>query len=262
MVPLDSGRGWTPPPAGTVPRPVRLLPDVTVVKIGGQSIMDRGRKAVFPVLEEIVASRPTCPMIVGAGGGTRSRHVYSIAAGLGMPTGVLAKLGVAVARQNARMLYMLLSQHGGMLIPDNDFEHIAFCLRAGGTPIVQGMPPYEFWERPPERGRIPNNRTDVGVYLTGEVLGARAVIFVKDEDGLYTADPKKDPRAGFIPKITVAELKRMDLGDLVVERKVLDYMESAQHVRQIQVVNGMKPGALTRALAGEHVGTIISADGG
>lgn len=261
MALLDGGRRWTPPQEGTLPAPVRLLPDVTVVKIGGQSIMDRGRQGVFPVLQEIVASRQAHPVILGAGGGTRSRHVYSIAADMGMPTGVLAKLGSSVARQNARMLYMLLSQHGGMLIPDNDFEHIAFCLRAGGIPILQGMPPYELWERPPERGRIPANRTDVGVYLMGEVLGAKAVLFVKDEDGLYTADPKKNPRAEFIGKVSVAELKRLDLGDLVVERKVLDLMECAQHIRRIQVINGLKPGTVARALAGEHVGTIIHADG-
>ena len=33
----------------------KILPWVNVVKIGGQSIMDRGRQAVLPVVEEIVA---------------------------------------------------------------------------------------------------------------------------------------------------------------------------------------------------------------
>ena len=37
--------------------PIALMPDVRVVKIGGQSIMDRGRAAVFPVLDELVAAR-------------------------------------------------------------------------------------------------------------------------------------------------------------------------------------------------------------
>ena len=262
MTLLDGWSRWKPPAEGTLPRAVRLLPEVTVVKIGGQSIMDRGRQAVFPVLEEIVANRPAYPMVLGVGGGTRSRHAYSIAVDLDMPTGVLAKLGASVSRQNARMLYMLLSPHGGMFIPNEQFEAISFCLQAGGIPILAGMPPYEYWERPPQRGRIPDSRTDVGVYLTGEVLGARAVIFIKDEDGLYTADPKKNLRAEFIDKISVGELRRLDLEDLVLERKVLDLLECAQHVRRLQIVNGLKPGTLTRALAGEPVGTIIHADGG
>jgi molybdenum storage protein len=37
-------------------------------------------------------------------------------------------------------------------------------------------------------------------------------------------------------------------------------MARARHIRSIQVINGLRPGNLTRALAGEHVGTIITAD--
>jgi molybdenum storage protein len=85
------------------------------------------------------------------------------------------------------------------------------------------------------------------------------MIYVKDEDGLYTADPKKDPNAKFIPEITVEELEAMDLCDLVIEHSVLALMKNAQHQRSIQVINGLVPGTLTRALDGEHVGTIISA---
>ena len=86
------------------------------------------------------------------------------------------------------------------------------------------------------------------------------MIFVKDERGLYTADPKKDRNAKFIPKITVAELDQLDLQDVVVERSVLEVMKNATHQRSIQVINGLERGNLTRALNGEHVGTIISAD--
>jgi molybdenum storage protein len=92
------------------------------------------------------------------------------------------------------------------------------------------------------------------------VLGARSMIYVKDVDGLYTADPKKDRGARFIPRITVSELRGMDLQDVVVERAVLDMMENAQHRRSIQVINGLVPGNLTRALDGEPVGTIITVD--
>jgi len=86
------------------------------------------------------------------------------------------------------------------------------------------------------------------------------MIYVKDVDGLYTADPKKDPHARFIPRITVSELRELDLQDVVVERAVLDIMENAEHRRSIQVINGLVPGNLTRALDGEPVGTIITAD--
>ena len=40
---------------------------------------------------------------------------------------------------------------------------------------------------------------------------------------------------------------------------MLDLLKAARHVRKVQVVNGLVPGNLTRALDGEHVGTIITA---
>jgi molybdenum storage protein len=80
---------------------------------------------------------------------------------------------------------------------------------------------------------------------------------VKDEDGLFSADPKKDPTAAHIPRISVQELLARDLDDLVVERAVLDLMLNARNIREIQFVNGLKPGQLTAALDGEPVGTVI-----
>jgi molybdenum storage protein len=58
----------------------------------------------------------------------------------------------------------------------------------------------------------------------------------------------------------VAEIEAMDLDDVVVERAVLEMLKNAEHRRSVQVINGLKPGQLTRALNGEHVGTIITAD--
>ena len=78
-----------------------ILPWVNVVKIGGQSIMDRGRSAVGPLVEEIAANLKSHKMILGTGAGTRARHIYSLAIDLGLPTGVLTVLGTAVAWQNA-----------------------------------------------------------------------------------------------------------------------------------------------------------------
>jgi len=236
---------------------IRVLPDVNVIKIGGQSIMDRGRAAVFPLVEEIAQAAKMHQILIGAGGGTRARHAYSLALDLDLPTGVLAAIGVSTSRQNARILKMLLARHGGVYLNPEDFEKLPLYFRVGCIPIMVGMPPYEYWEKPSKSGRIPANRTDSGVYLTGEFLGARSVIYVKDEEGMYTEDPKKNPRAKFIPRISVQELLNMDLNDLVVERVVLENMLRAVHVREIQVINGLVPGNLTRALGGEQVGTVI-----
>jgi molybdenum storage protein len=240
--------------------PIRVLPNVNVIKVGGQSFFDRGRAAVWPIVEEIALCAKTHQLIVGMGGGTRSRHAYSIGLELGLPTGILAAMGASTALQNAHMMQMLMAKHGGILVSFEEFEKLPIFLRNGGIPIMVGMPPFHQWERPPETGRIPANRTDAGVFLTAEFLGARSMIYVKDEDGLYTDDPKKNSAARFIPKITAHELLDMNPNDLVIERVVLNYLQRAHHVRSMQIVNGLKPGLLTQALAGAHVGTIITAD--
>jgi molybdenum storage protein len=239
--------------------PIRVLPEVNVVKVGGQSFMDRGRSAVFPLVEEVGEAAKKHQILIGTGGGTRSRHAYSVALELGLPTGVIAAIGGSTALQNARILQMLLAKHGGIYLNPEDFEKLPLYFRVGCIPIMAGMPPYHHWEKPPATGRIPANRTDSGVYLTAEFLGARSCIFVKDEQGLYTDDPKKNRKARFIPRITAQELLERDFNDLVLERVVLENMVRAAHVREIQLINGLVPGNLTRALAGEHVGTVIHA---
>jgi molybdenum storage protein len=241
--------------------PVRqILPDANVVKIGGQSIIDRGKSAVFPLIDEIAANLERHQMILGTGAGTRARHAYSVAIDLGLPTGVLSVLGTFVSMQNARMMHYLLAKYGIPFIEPIQFPQLPLYLVERRAVIFFGMPPYTFWQQNPLIGRIPPHRTDTGSYLVSEVFSARSMIFVKDEDGLYTADPKKDKNAKFIPRITVAELEEMDLQDVVVERAVLDLMKNAQHRRSIRVVNGLVPGNLTRALEGEDVGTLITAD--
>jgi molybdenum storage protein len=235
----------------------RALPDLEVVKLGGQSIIDRGGQVVLPLLDEIVAARADHQLLVMTGGGTRSRHAYAIALDLGMPTGVLAKLGSSISEQNALMLSILLAPHGGIKIGHDDLVKLPAYMALGSIPVMHAMPPYGLWEEPATRGRIPPHRTDSGAFLTAEVLGARRCILVKDEQGLYTADPKKDRQAEFIPEIEVNELLAMDLADLAVERAMLRVFAQARSVREVFIVNGREPGNLTRTLRGENPGTRI-----
>ncbi len=238
----------------------RILPDVSVLKIGGQSITDIGAKVVLPIIDEIIENSEQHKMIISTGGGTRSRHVYAIAMELGMPTGIISKLGQSISEQNALMLSTLLIPHGGVKIGHDDIPKLGAYFRQGCIPVIHGMPPYGYWEHPPEEGRIPSNRTDVGAYLLAEVIGAKQCIFVKDVDGLYTDNPKVAPDAEFIPKIGAKELLDRDQDDLVIERVVLELLTRAQNMKQLQVINGTKAGNITRALNGEHVGTIIYKD--
>src|SRR5215212_8090268 len=224
---------------------VRMLPDVHVVKIGGRSIIDAGKEATYPVVEALSKLLESEKLILGVGGGIRSRHVLSIGLDLGLPTGVLAQVSVADALGNAHILGTLLAPYGVVAIPPEIFD---------------GVPPYSLWEHPPGVGRIPPHRTDAGCFILGECFGTKTVTLVKDVDGLYTEDPEQNGNASFIDSIGARELKRRALKSLPFDEILPDLLINARLVRQFQIVNGREPERIAAAIRGEHVGTVVYAD--
>lgn len=238
--------------------PVRMLPEAQVVKIGGRSIVDRGRTALFPLVSVIGEALREHKLILSTGGGSRSRHVFSIGLDLGLPTGVLAQLAVADALGNAHILGTLLAPHGVVAIPPEIFGHLLpLFLKSSPGVIFNGDPPYSLWEHPPAVGRIPPHRSDTGSYLVAECFGCNRLTLVKDVDGLFDADPKTNPNATFIPEISVAELRKRNVPTLPFDEVLLDLLERSRLVRQFQLVNGLKPDLLSASLRGEHVGTVV-----
>jgi molybdenum storage protein len=143
-----------------------------VLKIGGQTIMDRGRAAVYPVVEELVAAKADHQLLIGTGAGTRARHLYSIAAGVGLPTGVLTGVGSAVAGQNAEMLGHLMAKHGVPVVGGAGLAAVPLILDQVHVVIFSGMPPYGMWMRLPEQGLIPPYRRTPAVTWWPRTSGA------------------------------------------------------------------------------------------
>jgi molybdenum storage protein len=239
--------------------PVRaILPDLNVIQIGGLSIMDRGRTAVLPLLDEIVANQGEHTQVIGVGPGVRARHILSVGLDLGLPTGALATLAAKSSAQNAYMVSCLLASHGFVYLEAPFIvQLLPAMLAAARGAVFNGIPPYDLWEQPPALGKIPPHGSDAGSYLVGEVFGARTIILLKDVDGLYTADPKTNSDAELIPEIAAADLIGMRLPTLPIEPVVLELLTRAKLAKSIRIVNGLVRGNLTRALAGEAVGTTI-----
>lgn len=235
----------------------RLYPDVKLMKIGGQSICDRGAKALPQILKEIVRNRKDHKMVLTTGGGTRSRHIYTIGLEMGMPTGIIAKFGSMVSEQNALMIATLLSPWGGVQISHSDIVKLPTYFAENIIPVMHGMPPYDYFAIKPKVGRIPIHRTDVGLVILADLVGSKTVLFIKDENGLYTEDPKKNPDAKFIAEIGAQDLLDSGQDDLVIERPCLEIIQNSEVLDRVQIVNGMVPGNITKALNGEHVGTYI-----
>jgi molybdenum storage protein len=196
-------------------------------------------------------------MLITTGGGTRSRHIYTIGLELGMPTGIIAKFGSSVSEQNALLVSTLLSQSGGIKIGHDDVIKLPMYFAQGCIPVLHGMPPYDYFAIPAAGWRVPVHRTDVGTVVLADLIGAKSCILVKDEKGLFTDDPKKKSGAEFIPEISAAELLTRDLDDLIIERPCIEILQNSEVVDKIQIINGLEEGNLTKALDGKPVGTII-----
>ncbi len=235
-----------------------ILPHVTLVSLGGQSIFDRGAKALLPIAAEIAAEKTKHDLVLAVGGGTRVRHTASIALDLGLPVGGIAQLVGAMEELNAVVLNALLAKHGSMTMQREHFWEVPLYLSAGMLPIAISVPPYHLWEPPPAHGNLPAHGSDFGLFQLAEVLTFGRIIYVKDEDGLYTKDPKGHDDAEFIAKTTLSELEANPLEESILDKELFAAWRTARNVKKIQIINGLKPGTLTKALNGEDVGTVIT----
>ena len=240
----------------------RMLPESIVVKLGGRSIMDRGKDAVYPIVDVLNDTLDAGhKLIIGTGGGARTRHVFSIGIDLGMPTGVLAQLAMADALGTAHMLGTLLAPKGVVAIPPEMFGHLLpLFLQSVPGVIYNGVPPYSIWEHPPKIGKIPPHRTDAGCFLLAECFGSKQLLLLKDVDGLYDADPATNAKATFIKKISGPELRERNLATLPFDRVLIDLLENTRLLKSFRVVNGLKPDVVRAAFAGEDVGTLVTAE--
>src|SRR5215472_16147750 len=217
----------------------RMLPDTHVLKIGGRSILDEGRRVTYPVVEALATCLATHKLIIGTGGGARSRHVFSIGIDLGLPVGVLAELAHADGLGTAHMLGTLLAPYGVVAIPPAIFAHLLpLFLRTAPGVIFTGVPPYSLWEHPPALGRIPPHGSDAGAFLLAECFGSKDQTLVKDVDGLYDKSPKLHATAQFIPELSATALRKRALETLPFERILLDLLDHARLLKQFQIING------------------------
>jgi molybdenum storage protein len=245
----------TRPVAGRLP--IRILPWLQVVKIGGRSIMDRGADAILPIVDEIRKLLPEHRLLILTGAGIRARHVYSVGLDLGLPVGSLAPLAASEAGQNGHILAALLAPEGVSYIEHPTIANQLAIHRTYARAVVgSGFPPYHHHEFP--GSRIPPHRADTGAFLIADALGAAGLTIVEDVDGVYSDDPEKSggEPARLIREIHAAELAKSP-ATLPLDRALLEVMANARHLERVQVVNGLVPGRLTAALRGEHVGTII-----
>jgi len=95
--------------------------------------------------------------------------------------------------------------------------------------------------------------TDTAAVLRALEIEARVIMKATNVDGVYTADPKKDPGAKFIPQVSFRDA--LVNGYAVMDANAFGLCK--ENNLPIVVFNINQAGATARILAGERVGTIV-----
>ena len=198
----------------------------------------------------VEASRRRTVLVV-VGGGRLSRRYIAACRELGADEGFLDWVGIDSTRLNARLVIAALGNVAYHDVP-RSFEEALTAARSFPV-VVMG-------------GTHPGHTTDAVTAMLGEVARASEVIILTNVDGVYTADPKKDPSARRLPRITASRLL-----DIVGAQSaaagspgVVDPMAARIIQRSripTKVLDGRDLGQVRSALAGRAFeGTIVVPD--
>lgn len=228
-----------------------------LLKLSGEALMGNdaygiNRATITDIVaqvKEIVELGVEVGIVIG--GGNIFRGVAPAAEGMDRATadymGMLATVMNALALQDA-------------------MRHIGVEARVQSALSIEFVEPYVRAKalRALEKGRVvifgagtgnPFFTTDTAAALRGMEIDAEIVLKATKVDGIYTADPKKDPKATKYETVTFDEAIHKDL-------KVMDataFTLCRDQKLPIAVFNIFKAGALKRVIMGEKEGTLVIA---
>jgi len=112
-------------------------------------------------------------------------------------------------------------------------------------------------------GNVPGSSTDYDAALFAEAIKADLLINATTIDGVYSADPKKDPKAKKYDKLNYDDFEKIILKNPQEpgEYRLFD-LPGARVIKRAKiktiVINGIDPEEIIRAVEGKHKGTVIS----
>jgi uridylate kinase len=229
-----------------------------LLKLSGEALAGERGYGVDPEVVSYLANEIKAVLDLGVqvavvlGGGNIWRGGTAIAAGMDAPqahyAGMLATIINALALQDA------LEQDG------------IFTRAMTAIQMNEVTEPYirRRAVRHMEKGRVvilaagtgnPFFTTDTGAALRAAELKADVILMAKNGvDGIYTADPRRDPTARKLDRITY--LDAINRGLQVMDSTALTFCNDNN--LPIIVFNMFEPGTAARIIAGEHLGTLVS----
>ena len=228
-----------------------------LVKLSGEALMAGGNeiidknflKTICGVIKECVDMGTQVAVVVGAGNIWRGRQ------GEGMDRTRADHMGMLATVINCLAIQDMLENLGAPARVMTAIEMKAFA-----EPYIRNKAISHL-----EHGRVvifgcgigsPFFSTDTAAVLRGAEMGAEIVLLAKNVDGVYTADPKKDPNAKKIPSIDYIDILKNEL-------KVLDFTAtsfSMENKIPILLFGLDDPNNIIKAVCGEKIGTIVGGE--
>lgn len=224
-----------------------------VLKVGGSIIQNnRGEVHVDLVREYALMIKELRKegfdiTAVIVGGGAVSKRFASYARKLGASEGVCDVVGIQATRLNAYLFIAAIGDDAYQVVP-RTLNEVAQASATGKVIVVGGLQP--------------GQSTSAVAALVAERLRANKLINATDVKGVFTSDPKRNPEAKIIPKMTTKELQDIILSSAYVaggyelfDLIALKVIERAGIL--LVVLDGRNTDNVRLAVKGEHVGTWV-----
>lgn len=134
-------------------------------------------------------------LVVVVGGGQTARSYISAAEQLGANNGMKDQFGILVARLNARLFIEALGTDVAFSDPPESLPALRSAMQVRPVVVLGGLQP--------------GQSTTAVSALCAEFTNAERVVFCTDVDGVYSADPRKDPNAKKLDQVSYRELEAL-----------------------------------------------------
>lgn len=228
-----------------------------LLKLSGESLMGKQKYGIDPAMTNMYAEEIKSVVNAGVqvavviGGGNIYRGIESEGAGIERATGDY--MGMLATVMNGMALQSVMEMHG-----INTRLQSAIKMEQIAEPYIRRRA-----MRHLEKGRVvifgagtgnPFFTTDTAAALRAIEIDAHVILKGTRVDGIYSADPEKDPSATKFDSLTFEEVFARNLNVMDMTAFTL----CRENNLPIIVFDINKPGTLLRILHGEKLGSIVT----
>ncbi len=189
--------------------------------------------------------------VLVTGGGATARAYISAARKLGADEATSDLIGIQITRANAELLRISLESEGMLAVTSRELVELPLLLRTNQIAVIGGLQP--------------GQSTNSVAALAAELIRATLLVNATDVDGVYTEDPRKNPKARLMKTVRAEQLLKMALAGEVHAGKyeLLDPLAIKTLERSripARFVSMLPPENIVEALQGKPIGTLVVYD--